>query len=209
MEQRTKAWFEARMGKITSSELHKIMGAKGLGKTGESYLISKLGERLTGEKVEAFQNKAMEWGTEHEPIAREWIGKLNEWEIIEEGFIQSSNFDWFGGSPDGWIRNNNGMLEIKCPFTTEAHLKNAFYSKDYKTFKKELPAYYWQIVGNTYLRGCDNSYFATFDPRINSDLGLVVNQITVSDEDIQLMEERLIEAEGFIVEFENKLKLKV
>ena len=72
MQQRSKEWFEARRGKFTSSEIHKLMGIKGLGKTGETYCFEKACEVVFGIDEDAnFESFDMQRGTELEPYAFE------------------------------------------------------------------------------------------------------------------------------------------
>ena len=50
VEQRSQEWFDMRRGKITSSEIHKIMGGKGdsLSETAKTYLLEKACEFYGG-----------------------------------------------------------------------------------------------------------------------------------------------------------------
>ena len=45
-EQRSNEWLEQRYGKFTSSEIHKLLGVRGLGETGKNYAIDKAIEQL-------------------------------------------------------------------------------------------------------------------------------------------------------------------
>lgn len=48
VEQGSDEWKQVKLGKIGSSVLHEIMGARGLGKTGYGRAYKILAERLTG-----------------------------------------------------------------------------------------------------------------------------------------------------------------
>ncbi len=49
VEQRSTEWFHMRLGKITSSEISKIMGQEGkLSETAKTYLLEKVAELLGG-----------------------------------------------------------------------------------------------------------------------------------------------------------------
>ena len=49
MEQRSDEWYEIRRGKFTASEIHKLMGVKGLGKTGLTYIDDVVADMLSDE----------------------------------------------------------------------------------------------------------------------------------------------------------------
>ena len=116
MEQRSKSWFDARLGKFTASEIHKLMGIKGLGKTGESYCFEKAVEKVFGRNEdEQFESFDMKRGIELEPIA---FSKFKELKALDFIDVQNTTFFPFGedsgASPDGLVGNDK-CLEIKCP----------------------------------------------------------------------------------------------
>ena len=43
----TDEWFAGRLGRFTSSEIYHLMGAKGIGEGGLSYIYRKVGEELS------------------------------------------------------------------------------------------------------------------------------------------------------------------
>ena len=69
VEQRSEEWRKQRHGKFSASEIHKLMGVRGLGETGKSYAIEKAIEELYGEVDENFVSYDMERGIELEPLA--------------------------------------------------------------------------------------------------------------------------------------------
>lgn len=118
VEQRSEEWRKGRHGKFTASEIHKLMGIKGLGETGKSYAIEKAIEELYGDMEENFISFDMQKGIETEPLAFE---KFSELKSLD--FIDVKNCSFFkicensGASPDG-IVGENDILEIKCPKST-------------------------------------------------------------------------------------------
>ena len=68
IEQRSAEWFEMRKGRITSSEIYKIMGKGDLTETAKTYLLEKVCE-LYGGVTEPAVGAALTWGTELEPVA--------------------------------------------------------------------------------------------------------------------------------------------
>jgi len=108
LQQRTPAWFAARKGKLTASNLGAVLGQV-------SY-VSRLQafRRVTG--AEDFHgNAATQWGTEHEPDAIRQYEMMTGNAVQESGLWSHPTHDWLAGSPDGLI-GNEGMIEVKCPF---------------------------------------------------------------------------------------------
>lgn len=114
-EQRSAAWFEARLGKPTASSFCEIVTASGKARTAKgprAYMLSLLGERLTRQPARGFTTQAMERGVELEASARAWYEFTTGASVREVGFILNESGRW-GCSPDG-IGDGFG-LEIKCP----------------------------------------------------------------------------------------------
>jgi len=110
-EQRSEEWFKDRYGKFTASQIHKLLGVKGLGQTGETYAIEKAIETLYGQVEENMQSWDMKRGIELEPIA---FAKFKE---LYPETVESYMFPFgehAGASPDGVV-GTEAVLEIKCP----------------------------------------------------------------------------------------------
>jgi putative phage-type endonuclease len=124
--QNTIEWKMKRIGKVTASRVKDIMpNDKGKYSTKRAtYLDQCLIGRFGVMPDDIFVSKAMQHGTDTEPLARaiyEQIkglsfGELTETDMIEHPFISN-----FSASPDGLV-GNDGMLEIKCP-TSGTHLQ--------------------------------------------------------------------------------------
>lgn len=116
--QRSIEWHEQRNGKFTASEIHKLLGIKGLGETGKTYAFEKAIEELYGEMDENFVSYDMQQGIEREPFAFAKFKELKGLEFLE---VENCGFfpygDHAGASPDG-IVSNNAVVEIKCPKAT-------------------------------------------------------------------------------------------
>ncbi len=108
IEQGSPDWFAVRLGIPTASNFAAVL-AKGEGKTRRAYLMKLLGERLTGEPAETFQNGHMERGKVMEAEARETYEIVHGAELRRVGFIRNGDV---GCSPDSLI-GDAGMLEIK------------------------------------------------------------------------------------------------
>lgn len=48
VQMHSEDWFTKRLSKFTSSEWHLVMGERGIGEGGKSYIYRKVGELLTG-----------------------------------------------------------------------------------------------------------------------------------------------------------------
>lgn len=66
MLQRSEDWFEARKGRFTASDIHKLLGVRGLGQTGESYIFEKAVEEVFGlDEEDAFVSNDMQLSLIH------------------------------------------------------------------------------------------------------------------------------------------------
>jgi len=137
IEQRTPEWFAQRKGKITASNVGAILGLNPY-RTAKDVMRAMVRE-FHGAESEFKGNIATEYGTRHEADA------LAEFELIQGvkvdpvGFVQSKEYDWLGGSPDGLI-GNDSTVEAKCPFG----MRKITNTDDFKSIE-EQPHYYAQI----------------------------------------------------------------
>ena len=120
MLQRSDEWFEARKGRFTASEIHKLLGVKGLGLTGESYIFEKAIEDVYGlDEDDNFTSFDMQRGVTLEPLAFRKFKENKELEFLE---VNEATFfpygEHAGASPDGLV-DNDAILEIKCPRSTK------------------------------------------------------------------------------------------
>ncbi len=121
MLQRSEDWFEARKGRFTASDIHKLLGVRGLGQTGESYIFEKAVEEVFGleDKEDEFVSKDIQRGVTLEPLAFRKFKELKEFDFLD---VQETTFFPYGShagaSPDGLV-GNNAILEIKCPRPTK------------------------------------------------------------------------------------------
>ncbi len=185
-------WHQERLGKFTASEIYKIMGAKGFGKIGETYIFDKVAEVLTGERAEIPENYAMQRGKELEPIAKDYYQMVFNKKISDIDFIKSLKFpDHVGASPDG-ITEFHG-IEIKCPLNNANHVKYMMV-KNASDLKKIEPKYYWQIVLNLYCSDLEYWEFISFSPNFKGKQRMYIVDIKPDAKDLELIENRLIEA---------------
>ena len=116
IEQRSLEWHLMRVGKISASNIPRMMDRtmKGL-PTAEAtnFKWQLIVERLTGAPTVIFQNDAMRHGVEQEPIAKAFFTTLYDVPVDEVGLIQHPTLDFVVCSPDGHIGADE-MLEVKC-----------------------------------------------------------------------------------------------
>lgn len=119
IEQGSPEWFKIKLGKVSGTRLKELRSKDNLG------LIDRLIAEIISERIkEVRPNEAMQRGTDMEPIARQAYEDYTGHKVEQVGFIQSSQYEWFGLSPDGIINENGKYLkatEIKCP-DTEKHV---------------------------------------------------------------------------------------
>jgi len=116
--QGTPEWLQLRLGHVTASRVADIMAKTKTGPSAsrQNYLIELAIQRVTGVVEESYKNEAMMRGTEEEPKARQAYELLTETFVEEVPFVKHKSIEWFGCSPDGIIKNNDGtynLLEIK------------------------------------------------------------------------------------------------
>lgn len=112
MLQLSEDWFKARLGRFTASNIVSLMGVKGLGKTGETYIREKAIDTFLDYREETYTNEDMQRGIDQEDRARELFSIENFLEVEEATFFPYGLHA--GASPDGLIGKEE-VLEIKCP----------------------------------------------------------------------------------------------
>ena len=196
MEQRSAEWFAARLGKVTASRVADVVAKT---KTGYSasranYMAELICERLTGAKGDSYQNAAMVWGTETEPLARAAYEAHVDVLVDEVAMIQHPTIEASGASPDGLV-GDDGQIEIKCP-NTATHIDTLL--------SQQAPAKYvtqmqWQMAC-TGRKWCD---FVSFDPRMPKELQLFIKRIDRDDAYIDMLEKEVV---SFLKELDAKIE---
>jgi putative phage-type endonuclease len=200
MEQRSEAWFKARLGKVTASKIHDIMIKT---KVGEStyktkYRLQLVTERLTGKVVPMFMNDAMKHGVEYEDEAKLEYANRNKLlvgtDLTEVGMIDHPRIDWSGASPDGMV-GDEGLIEIKCPqpITHTTTLETG------EIHKRYIHQMQWQM-SCTGRNWCD---FVSYHPDFPDDLKLFVKRVPRDNELIARLEEAV---STFVQEVDFKIK---
>ena len=181
--QRSEAWFQSRLGRVTASRVADVIAKtkSGYSASRDNYMAQLICERLTGQQGESFTNAAMQWGTETEPLARSAYEAHAE--MVEEvGFVQHPKIEMAGASPDGLV-GLFGMLEIKCP-NTATHI-DTLLTQTVPT--KYITQMQWQM------RCCERQWcdFVSFDPRLSQDLQLFVKRVEFDASYVAMLEEEV------------------
>jgi hypothetical protein len=188
----------ARAGLATASRFKDIMSKV---KSGESagrrnYKMQLVTERLTGLPCETYQNAAMIYGTETEPLARTAYESKTGVIVEEQGFIAHFALDC-GVSPDGIISDDGG-LEIKAPFSSTIHVE---------TILNGMPSEHKaQIYGALWITGRKWWDFVSFDPRLPENLQLYIQRIERDEAYIENLETEVLKFLEEVKELELKLR---
>ena len=110
--QGTQEWLQTRLGKITSSTIHKIMSSKENSSTRTRLLQDLIFERISGSPTKNIVTEPMARGLELESEARKAYELQNEI-VTLSGFIEHPTIKDAGASPDGLV-GDDGLIEIKC-----------------------------------------------------------------------------------------------
>lgn len=213
MEQRTHEWYTARLGFFTGSEVGKLMvrsKKKGqiFGDTALSYIYKKMAERDLIDEIKfdedvfnefqyinSVSSRAMQFGTDNEPLARKLIIKELGETFEEVGSIPHPNVEWFSSSPDGLSSNRNICLEIKCP-TIETFMKYKCCVHGGESLKDENPLYYWQVMSHMAVTGAAFCIFVVFNPFLKHPLHWF--KIPRNEADVCLLECSVRDANDYI-----------
>ncbi len=195
IEQRTDAWFEARIGKVTASRVADVIAKTktGYSATRDNYMAQLVCERLTGQKGETFTNAAMQHGTETEPLARLSYEVAQNVLVDEVGFVPHPSIEMAGASPDGLV-NDDGLIEIKCP-NTATHIETLLSQTVPGKYNTQMQ-FQMACTGRKW---CD---FVSFDNRLPHELQLFVKRVPRDDAFIKQIEAEIVQ---FLAELDDKI----
>ena len=175
--QGSEEWFAVRRGKITASRLSDLMKKT---KYGESTYKTKLRmelaiERITGKSASnVVMNQAMHDGIEREPDARMLFEAVTGKEVALCGSFDHPEIVNTSASPDGLLRGENAILEIKCP-TAVTHARNLMADGMDKRYLYQVA---WQMACTESMHG----YFASYHPDFPTDLRLKYVRVERDDD---------------------------
>jgi hypothetical protein len=203
--QRNYEWQEMRRGKFTASSMHRLMGVRGMGKTGETYVLEKVTESL-GVDLNEVTTYAMQYGADMERYAKQYYESAFNCEITEQGFIVAEWNKEAGCSPDGIIDKYSKGVEFKCPYNPVNHTQNLLI-KSAADLKDLHPEYYWQIQMCLAVTGLNKWDFISFHPEFTGMNRMITIEILSNSSDIMLMKTRINEAVEMKSNFLKLIKL--
>ena len=110
-EQRTEAWYAARRGLLTASDVAGVLGIKPFETFNKDPRMDVLLKKVTKEPV---NSPYLAHGVEYEDIVRQLFEEKSGENVHEVGLLIHPQHRWLGGSPDG-ITSSGACVEIKCP----------------------------------------------------------------------------------------------
>lgn len=221
MEQRTFDWYRARLGQFNASTIGDLM-VKGrgkdevFGKTALAVIGQVAYERLLNPLVVEdddmfgtyleqtdITSRAMRWGIENEPVARDLYSSTMGTEVVETGSMRHPDLPMLSASPDGLV-GDDGLVEIKC--VGSASFMRYLEVVDADTLKAIEPKYYWQVQAQmavTNRQWCD---FVVYNPFVVEPLH--VARIDRNDADIATLLERVVLADELVESIIDKYTTK-
>lgn len=188
----TKEQREIRLGRFTGSEIYKLMGVKGFGKTGETYIMEKVSEKLTGlPNKEEFTAASTQWGIDHELEAMLYFEAATGSHVVGGTTLDNGKIT---GTPDGIGEGADWGFEIKCPFNSGNHLKN-FLMASASDLLDLRPEYYWQCVAYMWLTDLKKWKFCSYDPRFQDGKKMLILNIELNPAHLQMLQQRVTEAQ--------------
>jgi len=170
MIQGSDEWRQARCGKVTASRVADVVAKtkSGWGASRANYMVELIAERLTGVPAEGFVNSAMQWGTDHEPEARQVYEAHTGNIVTQVGIVNHPRIAMSAASPDGLV-GSDGLIEIKCP-NTATHIDTLL---GWNVPSKYVTQMMWQMAC-TGRQWCD---FVSYDPRMPVHMRLFVQRM--------------------------------
>lgn len=169
---------QLRNGNFTSSEivaLTKEGKASGtFGVPALTYIRQCNMERRLNRSIETEQSaRPLTWGKIGEKVAFQLLGL--DYTLTSDVTIQHPVFDYWVGSPDG-KRMPDTIVDIKCPYTLQSFcdLVDPLYNgltgmaamNAIRKGHKDGDKYYWQLVSNGIITGCDKAELIVFMPQV-------------------------------------------
>jgi len=144
--QQTDKWFMVKKGIPSASGFSRIITSTGkASKSVDGYISELIADSKLNCPRDWIGTDDMIHGNQYEPVARDLYAFLHDKEVEQVGFCLTDN-GHFGCSPDGFIDDRKGGVEIKCP-RLNTHIEYVM--------KGKLPTQYKiQVHGCMYVTGC-------------------------------------------------------
>lgn len=184
--QNNGSWHESRLGKLTASRMAAAVNYLKNGQDSSErrkLKIEVLAERLTGNIVPKFVNEAMQWGIEHEPMAKERFESKTGMLVSDTGFIDHPSIDNLGCSPDGVV-DDYSLIEVKCP-TTGTYVKWLLEDVVPEEYKP-------QMILQCLVTGKRSVWFVAFDPRLPEKQQLFIKEFVPTKDELNWIQDEAI-----------------
>lgn len=111
IEQRSTEWWQYKVGRVSGTRFGKLISGRD---NGLAYEI--VNELLDGHITpDDFENEAMQFGVENEPVAIDEYESVSGLNFIRGGVLQSERYPSLHmASPDGIIQDGRIVVEVKC-----------------------------------------------------------------------------------------------
>lgn len=185
IQQGTEEWLLERCGHVTGSRAADVLATI---KSGEAAARRNYRAQLVLERIlrrpceDGFVSKAMEVGTEREPVARSWYMDRTDALVQKVGFLKHPTHAWVGCSLDGRVEGN-GILEIKCPQP----------AKHMMTLMEGTMSYTPQVQFNIWVAGADWCDFVSYNPDFPENLRGCLRRIERDQKYIDSLEKAVLE----------------
>ncbi|HWO88901.1 MAG TPA: YqaJ viral recombinase family protein [Gemmatimonadales bacterium] len=194
--QRSAEWYQARLGKLTASRAADMLATIRSGEAAarRDLRVQLVCERLTGRPQEdEYVSAAMQRGIDCEPLA------FAAYEAHTGQVVQRTGFLSLGGvmagcSPDGYLGDFEGLIELKCP-KSATHLSYWQAGTVPATYRPQLLHQLW-VTGAAYVD------FVSFDDRWPDDLQLFVARLERDDAAIAAYERQAL---AFLAEVDTEV----
>ena len=167
-------WYEARLGKFTSSRIYTLMGETPNTAGALSYIRQKVGEELTGEAADKeIDTDATRWGHFYETEAIRKFAQAMELDFVVVQHLIMDLKRRCASTPDFLIplRESPDHTEyevepgeVKCPPTYDAYI-SLFECDTPQQLKKVKKEYYWQTLDQMEECGATRGHFVIYHPK--------------------------------------------
>ena len=215
VQMHSEDWFTKRLSKFTSSEWHLVMGERGIGEGGKSYIYRKVGELLTGiVNKKEIATEATEHGNLYELENLRMFAKVMGLGFLVTQKLIAPQDSKHSSTPDALIVNYEAenkeeysvsTVEAKCPLTYDNYIK-LWKCRTPFDVKKVKPEFYWQTLHQMWV--CDSlvGYLSVYHPhfRVGQLRIIEFKKIDLVSE-FKLLKQRAIEAELLFDETVNEM----
>lgn len=182
--QRTAAWFDQHLGKLTSSRIEDAVNKRKRNPKDplQAYLdllLELAVERVTNKPAEHFVSIWMERGLELEPLARAAYELRTGKTIALVDFVAHPELQWAGCSPDGVCGDELIEIKVPKPTTHAKYILNECVPKEY------VAQMTWQLAC---CPECKVNTFISYCPDFPDPLDLFICRLHRNGELIAAME---------------------